>query len=145
MSKAVRDYTAFKDTSNKLRSLTRNLRRKHKANLVSNIAKNPKSFWRYVNTSLKTRLDIDAIKRIDGSLASSDQEKADLLNSYFSSVFTSEDLSNIPNFEVNEDIPLLDNYYYYYQFCQMTGSHKRITCKRAPRNIYTWMQVDTYN
>ena len=95
--------------SNKLRSLTRNLRSKHEANLVSNIAKNPKSFWRYVNTSLKTRPDIDAIKRIDRSLASSDQEKTDLLNSYFSSVFTREDLSNIPNFEVNEDIPLLDN------------------------------------
>ena len=109
LSKAVRDSTVFKDTSNKLRSLTRNLRPKHEANLVSNIAKNPKSFWRYVNTSLKTRPDIDAIKRIDGSLASSDQEKADLLNSYFSSIFTREDLSNIPNFEVNEDIPLLDN------------------------------------
>ena len=64
--------------------------------MVSNIAKNPKSFWRYVNTSLKTRLDIDAIKRIDGSLATSDQEKADLLNSCFSSVFIREDLSNIP-------------------------------------------------
>ena len=77
--------------------------------MVSNIAKNPKSFWRYVNTSLKTRPDIDAIKCIDGSLASFDQEKAHLLNSYFSSVFTREDLSNIPNFKVNEDIPLLDN------------------------------------
>ena len=32
-----------------------------------------------------------------------------MLNSYSSSVFTHEDLSNIPNFEVNEDIPLLDN------------------------------------
>ena len=109
LSKADGDYTAFKDISNKLRSLTRNLRCKHEANLVSNIAKNPKSFWLYVNTSLKTRPDIDAIKCIDGSLASSDQEKADLLNSYFSSVFTREDLSNIPNFEVNEDIPLPDN------------------------------------
>ena len=77
--------------------------------MVSNIAKNPKSFWHYVNTSLKTRLDVDAIKRIDGSLATSDQEKAHLLNSYFSSVFTCEDLSNILNFKVNEDIPLLDN------------------------------------
>ena len=109
LSKAVGDYTVFKDTSNKLRSFTRNLRHKHEANLVSNIAKNPKSFWCYVNTSLKTRPDIDAIKCIDGSLASSDQEKADLLNSYFSSVFTRKDLSNISNFEVNEDIPLLDN------------------------------------
>ena len=109
LSKADRDYTSsFKKTSNKLRSLTRNLRCQHKANLVSNIARNPKRFWRYVNASLKTRPDIDAIKRLDGSLASSDQEKADLLNSYFSSVFTREDLSNIPTLDL-KDIPQLDN------------------------------------
>ena len=62
--------------------------------MVSNIAKNPESFWHYVKLILVSRQD---------------QEKADLLNSYFSSVFTHEDLSNIQNFEVNEDIPLLDN------------------------------------
>ena len=48
-------------------------------------------------------------KCIDVSFASSDQEKANLLNSYSSSVFTRENLSNIPNFEVNEDIPLLNH------------------------------------
>ena len=59
----------------------------NETNLVSNIAKYPRSFWRYVNSSLKARPNIDAIQRLDGSLASSDQEKAKLLNSYFSSVF----------------------------------------------------------
>ena len=66
------------------------LRCQHEANLVPNIANNPKSFWRYVNSSLKARSNINAIQHLDGSLTSSDQEKVKLLNSYFSSVFTYE-------------------------------------------------------
>ena len=48
LSKADRDYyyTACKGTSNKLRSLTKNLKHPHEVNLVSNIAKNA---WHYVN------------------------------------------------------------------------------------------------
>ena len=109
MSKADCDYSSFKDASNRLRSLTRNLRRQHETNLVSNIAKNPRSFWRYVNSSLKARPNIDAIQRLDGSLSSSDQEKAELLNLYFSSVFSHENLTNIPTLESKDDTPQLDD------------------------------------
>ena len=38
------------------------------------------------------------MSRPDGSLASDDEEKAVLLNNFFSSVFTRENLSNIPTF-----------------------------------------------
>ena len=109
LSKADCDYSTFKDASNRLRSLTRNLRCQHEATLVSNIANNLKSFWCYVNYSLKARPNIDAIQRLDGSLASSDQEKAELLNSYFSSVFTHENLTNIPTLESKDDTPQLDD------------------------------------
>ena len=47
--------------------------------------------------------NIDAIQRLDRSLASSDQEKADLLNSYFSSDFTHKNLSNISTLESKDD------------------------------------------
>ena len=52
------------------------------------MANNPKGFWHYVNSGLKARPNVDAVQCLDGSLASSDQENVDLLNSYFSSVFT---------------------------------------------------------
>ena len=71
--------------------------------------KNPKSFCCYVNSSLKGRSNIDAIQCLDGSLASSDQEKAELLNSYISSVFTHENLTNIPILESKDDTPQLDD------------------------------------
>ena len=52
------------------------------------VANNPKSFWRYVNSSLKARPNIDAMQCLDGSLDSSDQEKAELLNSFFKRVYS---------------------------------------------------------
>ena len=58
---------------------------------------------------LKARPNIDAIQRLDGSLASSDQEKAELLNSYFSSVFTHENLTKIPTLESKDDTAQLDD------------------------------------
>ena len=43
---------------------------------------------------MKTKSGIDSIQCPDGSTATSDQEKAELLNSYFASVFTDESLAN---------------------------------------------------
>ena len=103
LSKVDCNYSTFKDASNRLRSVTRNLRCQHEANLVSNIiVNNPKSFWHYVISSLKARPNIiDAIQRLDGSLASSDQEKAEFLNSYFSSIFTYENITSFQHWMIH--------------------------------------------
>ena len=59
---------------------------------------NPKSFWRYVNSKTKTRKTISDLEKDDGKLTTSDQEKAGVLNNFFSSVFTIEDLEDVPDF-----------------------------------------------
>ena len=58
---------------------------------------------------IKARPNVDAIKWLNVSLASSDQKKADLLNSYFSGVFTCDYLSNITTLKSKDDIPQLDD------------------------------------
>ena len=73
-----------------LRILTRNLR------LASYAKTNPKVFWKYAESKLKTRQTIQTLIRKDGSKSSTAQEKADTLNESFASVFTEEDTSNIP-------------------------------------------------
>ena len=93
------DYKAFKEARNKLRHLTRNLRIHHEQNIISNIGRNPKSFWCYINSHMKTRSGIDSIQCSDGSTATSDQ-KAELLNSYFASIFTDENLASFPSIEL---------------------------------------------
>ena len=77
--------------------------------IVSNIGRHPKSFWRYINLHIKTRSGIDSIQCPDGSIAISDQEKAELLNSYFASVFTDENLASFPSIESEVSIPKLED------------------------------------
>ena len=35
--------------------------------------------------------------------------------------------------------------YLFIYLLSILSNDKRITCKRVPRNTYTWIQVDTYN
>ena len=57
---------------------------------------NPKAFWSYAKSRLKTRSKIDELILVDGSRAQTDKDIANALNDFFSSVFTEEDLRYIP-------------------------------------------------
>ncbi len=88
----------------KIRNKVKSLIRKEKRNYEENIAKtaktNPKNFWQYVNSKTKTKDKIPDLDLPDpNSKATSDIEKAEALNSFFSSVFTSEKDLNMPDFE----------------------------------------------
>ena len=101
------DYARFTRARNHLRSLTRSLRRNFEKELANNIKTNVKPFWRYVNTRVKTKTGIEDLKKPDGSIASSDREKANLLSDFFASVFVEEDCSVIPGLVPQWDGPSL--------------------------------------
>ena len=42
-----------------------------------------KSFWNYINSKLKTRSGIGTLERSDGTLASSEADKVEVLNTFF--------------------------------------------------------------
>ena len=81
---------------NKLRKLTRNLRSSFERKLSRELKHNPKAFWRYSNSRLKTKVKIDSLVDEHGVLTKDDGAKASILNKYFSSVFTVEDISTLP-------------------------------------------------
>ena len=54
------------------------------------IKTNPKYFWRYVTSELKTTGEVPHLKRNDGSMTETDEDKVHELNTYFISVFTHE-------------------------------------------------------
>ena len=64
--------------------------------VAQNVKKNPKAFWRYVNSKLKYK-EVVADLNIDGNLATTDTEKANALSNFFKDVFTKEDCSRIPD------------------------------------------------
>ena len=96
-TKSLYDHLAFTQCKNKLRKLTRNLRTRYETSIANAIKNKPKVFWRYVNSKLKTRETIPSLKNADGSISVTPREKAESLNSYFSSVFVNEDLANVPD------------------------------------------------
>ena len=55
---------------------------------------------------MKTRPVIKSIKGIDGKLCTSDKDKSNALNQFFSSVFMTEDPNTVPSFHIEENSPL---------------------------------------
>ena len=90
------NYARYTRCRNDLRRLTRNLRRGFEQNLVLNIKDNPKGFWRYASSRMKSRGGIENLRTEGGALTTSDEEKAAVLNKFFSSVCTLEDPHDIP-------------------------------------------------
>ena len=62
--------------------------------LASNVKADPKSFYAYVRSKSKTKSSVGPLKNDDGVLISDDLQMSEMLNSYFGSVFTKENLSD---------------------------------------------------
>ena len=95
-SKSPLDHAKYARMRNKLRKETRRLRKDFEIRLAEELKSNPKSFWRYVNTRMKTKPGIDVLEDDVGRAQSSPEKKAEILNNFFSSVFVDENLNVIP-------------------------------------------------
>ena len=98
-----RDHEEYKKERNSLRDLTRKLQKEFEKDLIKKLNKDPKAFWRYANSKIKTRSKISHLTKEDGSLTQTYEEQAQVLNMFFSSVFTEEDLSQIPILENRQE------------------------------------------
>ena len=65
--------------------------------LADNIKQDSKSFYSYVRSKQRSRVRVGPLKDSAGNIVSESRAMADLLNNYFSSVFTVENTSSIPN------------------------------------------------
>ena len=65
-----------------------------KEKLASNVKADPKSFYAYVRSKSKTKTSVGPLKNDDGVLISDDLQMSEMLNSYFGSVFTNENLND---------------------------------------------------
>ena len=90
------DYETYCRARNAATNEVRRAKRTYERKLAEEIKVNPKSFWKYVRSKTKVKKGISDLKRKDGSVAYSDEDKAEELNSFFASVFTREDSANVP-------------------------------------------------
>ena len=69
--------------------------------LAENIKTNSKSFYAYISSKRRTKTKIGPLKNKMGKAVIDDNETAEILNEYFASVFTVEDVTHIPNAKMN--------------------------------------------
>jgi len=98
----------YRTTKNNVTNLIREAHKKYQNKMFSdNGGINYKKFWRYVKTIRKDTHGVAPLKK-ETSLVYHSKDKAEILNKQFQSVFTKENLSNIPECSELPITPLLN-------------------------------------
>ena len=98
-TRSIPDYENYKTARNDVKWELKRAVRDYERKLSREVRKNPKAFYKYVNSKTKTRTGIPPLETGDGNMTESDKEKAEVLNNYFRSVFTREGSDELPSFE----------------------------------------------
>lgn len=101
------DRNAYKKARNHARKATRKARADFERKIADEAKQDPKAFYRMVNSRTKVTSSIAELET-NGKISSSDAEKAKTLNEFFASVFTVEDLQDIPDVNRRADESILD-------------------------------------
>ena len=74
-------------------------KRKLERKLAKNAKKNPKAFYSYIKKKRSNRVTVGPLKNKEGKLVTEDQEMVELLNNHYCSVFTVEEVAEMPAVE----------------------------------------------
>ena len=108
-SKDYESWQSYKKVQSDVKKAVKEAKRKFERNLAKSAKKNPKQFFSYLKKKTSNQVTVGPLK--DGDrLVTDDTEMATLLNNYFCSVFTTEDLSSMkaPEQLYKGDQPLED-------------------------------------
>ena len=100
-------WIKFKELRQSSKNAIRNSHQEYISNMINiNLQENQKPFWTYIKSLRRDRSSIPTLKVSNKAPAATDQSKANALVEQFSSVFTQEDLHNIP--ELRQEYPDMD-------------------------------------
>ena len=85
------NYEAYRLTRNKVTAAVRQDKRDFQTRLVRSFKGNPKRFFGYVRSKQVVKASVTNLCKEDGSVTTSDKEAAEALNSYFQTVFVTEE------------------------------------------------------
>jgi hypothetical protein len=97
LTRQYSDYVCFARARNEATAAVRGAKKEFERKLAEEVKQNPKAFWKYVSSKTKSRSGVSDLERGDGSMTTSNKDKAEVLNQFFSSVFTREDIDNVPS------------------------------------------------
>jgi hypothetical protein len=92
------EYRAYKKVEKTVRDSVRKAKKTFEKNLAKNVKKNPKAFYSYMKAKTSNRQSVGPLKE-DGVVVTDDEKQAKILNQFFTSVFTKEDLADFPHLD----------------------------------------------
>ena len=111
-SKRYEDYAEYKRALNRATKEARQAKRDFERKIAENIKEDPKSFFAYTRSKMKTKDRVGPLTDQDGKTVTDDQVGANLLNQFFTSVFTAENVNKMPEpsrlFTADESSQLTD-------------------------------------
>ena len=103
------DYLLYSRARNQAKWEWRKAEKDFEKKIAREAKTNPKAFYRYAQSTLKTRSRLSDLLSTDGELITSDKGKANEMNNFFTSVFTRENITSMPEFPDQEyNSPLTD-------------------------------------
>ena len=89
-------YANYKEALNLATTEIRKSKRTFENKLAGNIKNDSKSSYAYVRSKQKVRDKVESLENNRGNIISDGFQMAEVLNEYFSLVFTTEDISSLP-------------------------------------------------
>ena len=82
-----------------MRTITRKAKREYELNVAMKVRSEPKNFWNYANSKLKTccRIPDLYVNSNNSQLTSNDQDKVEVLSNFFASVYTRKSVVELPD------------------------------------------------
>ena len=101
-TKEISKYKEYVKNRNKVKKITRQAKKRLEDQICEEVKTNPKAFWSYVNSGSKCH---DTIPELDmgNNIATTDNEKANMLAEYFCSVYTREPEDDVPEGNIHTD------------------------------------------
>ena len=93
------DYLAYQEVQREIRKEIKKTKRKLEKGLAKKARKDPKRFYSYLKSKTCNRVSVGPLMGEEG-LVTGSSEMAGILNAQYTSVFTSEDMTNLPDPEV---------------------------------------------
>ena len=89
---------------NRVSSRIKRMKKKRENKIAKEIKINPKAFYQYIASKTMKKEGVAELVDKEGKLTSDDEQKCNIINDFFSSVFTQEDVSTVPDF--NHEKPI---------------------------------------
>ena len=95
-TKSHADYERYKTSRKQVTKELRKARKVFEEKLAQDVTDNPKSFYRYMCSRTKSKDKVGPLKDLVGNVIADDKGMCDMLNDFFGSAFTTENIADMP-------------------------------------------------